>query len=134
MLSCVAIVIPYQIQADRSVTYWMQKRIGGDFDGLSEFPGGKLEPDESLVDCACREALEETGVQLSPVDLQHYTTISIALPHKTISMGIFLTKRIDLFDPSAKVTIKELSGLEQQLATLPANYQIIRDVHNYLLS
>ena len=39
--------------------------------GTSKFmlPGGKLEPGESFVDCAVREAEEEIGLVLDPADL-----------------------------------------------------------------
>lgn len=34
--------------------------------GMLEFPGGKIEPNESPVQCAVREALEEAGVHVRP--------------------------------------------------------------------
>ncbi|PIE22271.1 MAG: hypothetical protein CSA62_13265 [Planctomycetota bacterium] len=34
--------------------------------GLLNLPGGHLEPGESLVDCARREAREETGLEVDP--------------------------------------------------------------------
>lgn len=37
--------------------------------GYSEFPGGKCEPGETPVECACRECLEETGLAVEPVEL-----------------------------------------------------------------
>jgi 8-oxo-dGTP pyrophosphatase MutT (NUDIX family) len=48
----------------------MLKRKDND---LWEFPGGKLDPGESLIDCARREVLEETGIK-SLLDFQflHY--------------------------------------------------------------
>lgn len=42
------------------------KRYG--WEGLT-FPGGKVEPGESLADSARREALEETGLQVGALDL-----------------------------------------------------------------
>lgn len=38
---------------------------GKDLSGYWEFPGGKLEPSESLNDCIEREILEELGCQVS---------------------------------------------------------------------
>ncbi|HEY2841425.1 MAG TPA: (deoxy)nucleoside triphosphate pyrophosphohydrolase [Pirellulales bacterium] len=35
--------------------------------GLWEFPGGKVEPDESAPEAAARECLEETGLPVEPV-------------------------------------------------------------------
>ncbi len=42
-----------------------QRRIGSEHGGLWEFPGGKVEPQESLEESLCREILEELGVTLS---------------------------------------------------------------------
>lgn len=44
------------------------RRAAGDrFEGLWEFPGGKLLPDESASDCLHRELEEELGVQVQIV-------------------------------------------------------------------
>lgn len=46
-----------------------QRRIGGAHGGLWEFPGGKVEPGESLVSALVREILEELGVAVDPATL-----------------------------------------------------------------
>ena len=42
------------------------RSLNGSQPGKSEFPGGKLEPDESPVDCVVRECREETGLTVEP--------------------------------------------------------------------
>ena len=45
------------------VSLWMQKRAEpGVLQGLWEFPGGKIEEDESSAEAAKREVLEEVGI------------------------------------------------------------------------
>lgn len=46
-----------------------QRRIGGAHGGLWEFPGGKVEPGESLVSALVREITEELGIALDPAAL-----------------------------------------------------------------
>ena len=41
----------------------------GPLSGRAEFPGGKCRKDETSVECAVRECLEETGLAVRPVDL-----------------------------------------------------------------
>jgi 8-oxo-dGTP diphosphatase len=57
------------VNASRHVL--VQKRPpGGAHGGLWEFPGGKLEPAESLEQAAVRELAEELAIAIAPGDLQ----------------------------------------------------------------
>lgn len=46
------------------------KRLDQDDHGLFEIPGGKLEVGETFRETLKREVLEETGVEIDPIDLQ----------------------------------------------------------------
>ena len=63
-------VIPVVAAAliDRAGRVLMQRRrLGAEHGGLWEFPGGKVEPGESLADSLCREIFEELGLELELV-------------------------------------------------------------------
>jgi mutator protein MutT len=58
----VTIVVAAAI-VERAGRFLMARRLKGThLEGLWEFPGGKIEPGESLEDCLLRELAEELGV------------------------------------------------------------------------
>lgn len=56
------------------------KRVSQDQDVCWQFPGGHLENDESVVECAAREVLEETGLKVKALRRLGFTD-------KTFSVG-----------------------------------------------
>jgi A/G-specific adenine glycosylase len=54
--------------------------------GLWEFPGGKLEPDETVVDCIHREIKEEIGIEISVGD--RLITIDHAYSHFRVTLQV----------------------------------------------
>lgn len=95
----------------------------GPLPGYAEFPGGKCQADESAARCACRECLEETGLEVQPIDLLMHRTFTYA--HGTFDLQFWLcrpTPRTQVSD-SLKgyrwVPTSELSSLKFPEANLP---------------
>lgn len=87
----VSIVIPYR-QAEDQIYIWMQKRTSTDeLNGKLEFPGGKIEKDETPKIAAIRETLEETGVKLESDDLNLATIHEEKLETKIINLYVFVS-------------------------------------------
>ena len=49
----------------RDGAYFATQRGYGEFEGMWEFPGGKIEPDESPEDALKREIQEELGIDIT---------------------------------------------------------------------
>ncbi len=57
---------------------------------LWEFPGGKCLPDETLEQCAVREAWEETGLEVQI--LEAWPPITHVYPERTVTLHPFLCR------------------------------------------
>lgn len=95
----------------------------GPLGGYAEFPGGKCHSGETPGLCACRECLEETGLEVRAVDLLMHRVFTY--PHGTFDLHFWLcrpTSRTAVADEHRGyrwVAAGELSLLKFPVANLP---------------
>ena len=64
-----------------------QRRLNDHLGGLWEFPGGKVEPDESFQACLVRELREELGIEIQVGP--EIEDITHTYPEKTVRLKFF---------------------------------------------
>lgn len=64
----------------------------GPLPGLAEFPGGKCLPGESPRECARRECLEETGLEVEPLEL--LLNEPFTYPHGAVDLHFWLCRPV----------------------------------------
>ena len=69
-----------------------QRRQDGLLGGLWEFPGGKLEPGETVEECIKREILEELGIEIAVGD--HLITINHPYSHFHVTLIVHHCRHI----------------------------------------
>lgn len=69
----VVLVVAVALLNDAGQVLMQRRRRGVEHGGLWEFPGGKVEVDETLGESLCREICEELGIALNPAALEPLT-------------------------------------------------------------
>lgn len=99
-------------------------RKNGEFKGMFEFPGGKVEPGETSKEALIREIQEELDVTVK-ID-EFFMNVNYQYPTFVLDMDCFICS---LADEQIKLnvhdTIKWISLDEQNINWIPADIQII---------
>lgn len=78
------------IQNDRGLVLIDRRPAEGLLGGLWEFPGGKVEPGESVVDCVRREIAEELAIEIEVGE--ELITVDHAYTHFKVSLHVHLCR------------------------------------------
>jgi 8-oxo-dGTP diphosphatase len=89
-LTRVAVVIVERVVNGAYEILFAQRPEGKAYAGYWEFPGGKIEANESLQDAAIREIEEELGIHIASVEL--LTSERFSYPHAHVELNFVTTR------------------------------------------
>lgn len=123
----ISILIPYR--NENATKLWFQVRDSNDdLNGLLEFPGGKVETNETPMQAIIREVNEEVGVELRDKDIKLFKNYNYSYPDKTLSFFIFSYEdNTALFDSDGwrDIGLNDIETLKESIPS--ANINIIKD-------
>ena len=108
---------------ERDGRFLVQRREEEPFQGLWEFPGGKLERGESLEEAARRECREERGLDVDVLGLLDVFAHAYPPPGPHVVLVCYLARPRSGSEPRGGrwVTLSELRSIEM----LPANSRLV---------
>lgn len=129
MIKLVSIVLPVRLTKDGIYFYFKVRKSEDSFNGLLEFPGGKIEQDESPKMCAKREFLEECDIDIAQDEFRDFSIHKFNYSDFSVWLYSFFIDA-NLIDDKKEEFREEFISYESEdikVNTLEANYKIIKD-------
>lgn len=81
----VAVAVGVLLQADGRFLL-ADRPVGKPYAGYWEFPGGKIEPGETLEQALCRELREELALDIDPEQVEYWRSCTVDYPHARVEL------------------------------------------------
>lgn len=133
----VSIALFYRRPAENILEVWTQTREDdGIYHGLLEFPGGKIEKDETPLDAVVREVHEEVGIEIKPVEGRLMGIYTNPLHGRVILLNVFLfPDQVALAGKGKWLRIEKETLSSVYAGQIPSpNHQMIDDLYRSLYS
>lgn len=130
MIIPISLLIPYR-KINEDIQLWTQIRKSTDeLNGLIEFPGGKVEKNESPEEACAREIKEETGAFVAQNEIQIFKKYFNDVGEKKIMLMVFLFEdKKGRFPDAGYVALNHLAHDPERIP--PANKEILLDLSNF---
>lgn len=86
-------VVAAILMASNNKILIVQRPLNKEFGGYWEFPGGKVEQEETSTLALKRELKEELNIDICPHDLTPLTSFTHQLPDKNITFSFYILKK-----------------------------------------
>jgi mutator protein MutT len=126
----ISILIPFKIEDESCLFVWNQTRDSKDeLNSLLEFPGGKIEANETPLDACMREVYEEVGIKLKNRDIDNFKTFSFNKnPGNLLIINVFLFQdKNSLFPSNGWLKLEDIKPDQ----ILPNNVLILKEFLSY---